>query len=614
MCGISGIISSQTSVSQSLIHKMNDQMIFRGPDDEGIFTWQGFGIGMRRLSIVGLDNGRQPLSNETEDLHLVFNGEIYNHLELRKELISRGHRFRSDSDGEVILHLFEEQGPSCVERLNGMFAFALINTKNQSAWIVRDRVGIKPLYYAIKEDNLVFSSNLKSLRQTARMDEIDEEALLLYSVLSYVPAPHTIFKGIKKLLPGHQIVYSAGKFEVSQYWKIPSTVATTTHEEAVGQVKQLLEDSVRLQMRSDVPVASFLSGGLDSSIISALFSKQSSRAIETYTIDFKGKKSPDRALAQLMSEKIKSNHHEFLIDADSSLQMISETLQFFDEPFADSAIIPTFKLAKHCRENRIKVILTGAGGDEIFGGYPRHSIRFKDRLSHRFQNLPFHKNLIDLFDDPSRTRVYSAKFPQLGYLLSTSGIRLAPLEQMLGKSKYRRALELLENYSESFDGKIKEFGQRKGRLAFDFENYLVDNVLAITDKATMANSIEARVPLLDHRLVEFLFQLPENILFKNSTVPPLLTKPLLAECAKDDLPDSILNRTKSGFNGPVETWMTEWQSNSREILKPDSHAWDYFDFNSVEKYLKNSARVAENKLVSENLFNVICFEKWLSHV
>jgi len=373
MCGICGITNFfNCPVKTDELKAMISPMKHRGPDDEGYYLEGNTGIAMCRLSIIDVEKGHQPISNEDQSIWVVLNGEIYNYIEIRKYLKKKGHVFRTNSDTEVIVHLYEEKGLNALEYLNGMFAFALYDSQLKGLWLVRDRLGIKPLYYVELNKRFMFSSDLNSINTLHRFD-IDEGSFLKYLGFAYIPTPNTIYKNVKKLYPAQYLWIKNGNITCNRYWTLPEKQMWNGGNcEAKVKLEELLADSVKLQLRSDVPLGVFLSGGLDSSGIVAFASKAGFNQLNTMTINFKSKNGEDSKFAREVSSQYESIHTEIDFGWDTLVKELDELINFLDEPVSDSAIIPTFLLSKIARDKGIKVILTGAGGDEIFGGYLRH--------------------------------------------------------------------------------------------------------------------------------------------------------------------------------------------------------------------------------------------------
>lgn len=554
MCGICGVFYfDQRPVDKNNLLAMNDAMLHRGPDDAGFYQDPGVGLAMRRLSIIDTEGGHQPISNEDDSVWVVMNGEIYNYIELRNELIQKGHRFRTQSDTEVIVHLYEEEGRNAIHKLNGMFAFALYDKKNHSLWIARDRLGIKPLYFKTTPTGVFFASDLTALGKLFSDKKIDHTALLFYLGFHYIPKEKSIYQDIHKLLPGHELICNAQGVRENQYWQLTTMNARQINQkEAADELRDLLEDAVRLQMRSDVPVGTLLSGGVDSSCITAFAAQHSLDALNTFTIDFNGKHSQDAFFAKKIAQRYDTRHHEIGMSTEDASQVIDEIIPFLDEPIADSAIIPTYWIAKQARARGIKVLLTGAGGDELFGGYARHHAPKVGTTSWLAETLPTSlRGLASLLLSPFHAdRAMRMRHPEVAFGAGCSGANLAALNDMLQHKK--DFTQLFEGYIDQLSGMEKKDGNKGyaySRMHIDLTHYLVDDILALNDKMTMACSVEARVPLLDHRLVEFAFAMRESVNLLNAK-----DKGLLKHVLKSVLPDELLTRKKDGFNSPLRSW------------------------------------------------------------
>ena len=587
-------------VSSNVLSVMGRDMIHRGPDDEGIWTKGSIGIGMRRLSIIDLKGGQQPITNEVGDVLIVLNGEIYNYKELREELISKGHIFSTRSDVEVIPHLYEEMGVECIHRLNGMFAFALYDQRQGRLWLARDRLGIKPLYYHRFDDGLAFSSEVCSLASATSMS-IDPDKFVTYLGYSYIPEPLSIYKNIRKLEAGSQILIENRKVQHSRYWRINCLETWQDSEtEACNKLEELLLDAAKLQLRSDVPVGIFLSGGVDSSGVAALAAKfNGDDLVKTLTIDFKSKGGEDAAYADLVAKHIHSNHECIEISADVQMEALEELMPRLDEPMSDSAIVPTYILSREARKRGIKVLLSGAGGDEIFGGYSRHHVS-KIGSAAWIAHYSIVRSLFcrTMWHRPHWVQRFATSARNFAVMIS--GVNLEFLRSALRcRDDYDRLLEQFENdFSEASDrAEIK-------RMKIDLENYLPNNVLALTDKATMAASVEGRVPLLDHRVVEFAFSLPANINILNGRDKGLFKKML-----DGYLPNAVLYRGKEGFNAPMNDWMV----NDTRItmgLKGKVHPMieDLIDIKVVKRWLDAPSL---RKTAGDSLYSLYLLNKYL---
>jgi len=604
MCGIFGLINfDQSSAEMSKLRIMADKMIHRGPDDEGFWKKHNVAIGMRRLSIIDVEGGRQPISNETSDIHLVMNGEIYNYKELRDELIEKGHQFSSHSDVEVIVHLYEEMGIDCIHKLNGMFAFSLFDQRKKCMWIARDRLGIKPLYYYHDDQQFVFASDLTSLNSVVQA-EYDLWALTTYLGYSYIPAPLSPYKNIVKLMPGEQLLIEDGKVSVDQYWSIKQSECWQgTKEQAKNEMKTLLDDAMRLELRSDMPLGVSLSGGVDSSALAALAAKQDSEhKVRTFTINFMDKKGEDAYYANKVNEHIGSDPFVIDVTAEEQFKVLQELIIKFDEPMSDSAIVPTYIISREARDQGVVVLLSGAGGDEIFGGYPRH---FPGKIGNAtwFSSLPsaFRKLLSPIWKvlNPAwQIRLSSAAN---NFAVMISGANLALLNKALvSEGHFNKLLDMFQN----------SYGQAMSRKSYtlmemDLYDYLPNNVLALTDKATMAASVEARVPLIDHRIVEQAFNFPENINILDGE-----QKGLFKEVVSSLLPKEVLTRKKEGFNAPIHIWVEQWLDEIHEELfeNTSDEIKKIIDINIVKEWFDTPKL---RKKASETLYSLYVLNRWI---
>ena len=610
MCGICGIINfNGEKATKDQLQKMTNGMVHRGPDDEGIFISNNIGLGMRRLSIIDLETGHQPISNEDKSIWTILNGEIYNHIELRKELISKGHIFKTNSDTEVIVHLYEEYGYSLLEKINGMFALAILDKKKNLLLVARDRLGIKPLFYTNVENKFIFSSDLNSISKTFKF-EVNPSSILKYLGLSYVPTPNTIYKKIKKLPPAHYLVIQKNKISIKKYWKINSKNKWTGDlNEAKEEFQSLINDSLQLRFRSDVPLGLFLSGGVDSSGLVALASSMGYENLNTLTINFENKEGQDSSFASIVSEQYNTQHKSINFSLTDFKNELDDLIPFLDEPISDSAMIPTFYLSKISSSQGIKVLLSGAGGDEIFGGYSRHNsprIGSPRWVAEKFPNSI--SNMIGtIWEIFQPQRGIRAKSAAVAYGLECSGADISFLGQIIDSS----INDILESSSGPFLGlnKVdKDYNYTYQRMNIDINNYLIDDVLSLTDKATMAASVEGRVPLLDHRLVEFCFSLPKEMNHLGNK-----PKGLYIDLLKNKLPTNLLNRSKEGFNAPTSSWLVNDSVNSKvknEILDTFSPILEgIINKNSIEKILMKNQNI---RTAGNSLFGIYILNRWLN--
>jgi len=609
MCGICGVVNfNGEAVDQGDIYKMTNKMKQRGPDDDGYYFNNDIGLGMRRLSIIDIEKGKQPISNEKGDIWVVMNGEIYNHVEIRKKLQKAGHTFKTSSDTEVIVHLYEEKGRECLNELNGMFAFALYDVNASALWIVRDRLGIKPLYYINKNNQFVFSSDLNSLKEVINT-KISVDSLINYMAHGYIPTPETIFDGIKKLKPAHWIWIQNKQITTDKYWQIdPSKSLELKPKDATEKLEELMENSLRLQMRSDVPVGILLSGGLDSSGILAFAAKNTNSQINTLTINFDSKNGHDHIFANKVSDYYNTNHFNMKLNSENLINGLMDLITNIDEPIADSAIVPTYLLSRMAQENGIKVLLTGAGGDEIFGGYNRHKRPKYGSPAWVSETFPYGLRMIigkvwGLFNHQRGIRATNNK---LAIGTEIAGTNLGFYQKIFNeKSSYDKLVESLCEPFNDIGNNTINMGYSYSRMFNDLNNYLLNDILALTDKGTMAASVEGRVPLLDHKLVEFAFSLSSQVNLLNGKA-----KGLFKEVLKKYLPTDVINRKKEGFNAPITVWMMEKLNKdiSLELNRAkDSILSEIIDIDKMQNYL-NKANYRSS--ISETVFSLYVFSKW----
>lgn len=607
MCGICGMYRfDRQGVEKNALVEMTNKMIHRGPDDAGYLIDHHLGLAMRRLSIIDIHGGRQPISNESGTIHIVLNGEVYNYVELRKKLIHKGHRFKTETDTEVIIHLYEDEGMDSVHQLNGMFAFALWDSDKDLLWIVRDRVGIKPLFYAYNKEEFIFSSQLNSLTCSLKDNvNISATAFLKYLGLSYVPYPDTIYENVYKLEPGHWLEVRGDKIAHKKYWSVDKFGRTKINlKDAKRQLLEILSDSISLQKRSDVPVGTFLSGGVDSSAVVALLSLQIKEPVNTFSVDFEGKTPSELPFARMVAERYRTNHREVLINKEDLHQILDEFIPYMDEPFSDSAFIPSYMLSKIARESGIKVILNGTGGDEIFGGYGRYGLE-KGPLSKMTDCMPeaIRHLMGAMFSVVDKNRGLCFSDNRLAFGRSISDLDLGMASELFHvKNDYEKLINILKSY---YDLPVSDKNAIYPMMYQDFKNYMVGDVLSLLDKTTMACSIEGRVPLLDHRLVEFAYGLPEEINLLNRK-----PKGLFKSVLEDFLPAPILNREKMGFNPPTDRWVVSLLL-QRIINSVLDNPNPFFEKMLHVDKIKHYMSITNNKRsYAETLFSLYVFDLW----
>ena len=579
MCGICGLASFNGGpVEPALLEAMNETLVHRGPDSGGTFVDGPVGLAARRLAIIDLAGGDQPISNEDGTMWVVQNGEIYNYRELRAELERKGHRFATRSDTEVLVHLYEEHGTKFVERLRGMFAIALWDGRERRLVLARDRFGIKPLYYRLGNDTLSFGSELKALlRQPDFSREIDLDALDAYLAFSFVPAPFTIFVEARKLPPGSVLVWEEARgksgIRIDEYAAPrPASLEelrTEDEESLAEELRERLRDSVRAHLIADVPVGVLLSGGLDSSALAALAAMESSERVSTFTIGFEERQFDERGAARMIAERYGTDHHELVVRPDAA-ELLPELAHAFDEPFADASAIPTYLVSKLAREH-VKVALSGEGGDEFFGGYNYYvghvlapGLSWAAKAARPLiERLPASSAKASSLDWQAKRFVRSARLPILERHYGWKTI-FSPEDRALlvepGRRGSQDPIQLLRDRYAGSSGADKIARV----MDIDLAIFLVDDMLVKTDRASMANSLEARVPLLDPIVAELALALPRRM-----KVRRFEKKRLLRRAVAPLLPEAILKGQKRGFSIPLAAWLRgELQPLAREVLSP----------------------------------------------
>jgi asparagine synthase (glutamine-hydrolysing) len=579
----------------------------RGPDDEGMYVGPGIAMGMRRLSIIDLSGGHQPISNEDGSIWVVCNGEIYNFQGIREELIQQGHKFKTGSDTEVLVHLYEQMGLDFVRRLRGMYAIALWDSNHQRLVLVRDRVGKKPLYVRREANRILFASEIKSILEDESVPRrIDPEALDQYLALGYVPAPKTLFEGIEKVLPAHYLVIEKNEIRSHEYWDVHfGQTEKHSEDEWVEILRNKFLDAVRVRLISDVPLGAFLSGGIDSSSIVASMANIVQQPVKTYAIGFEGPDSfyNETAYARIVAERYRTDHHEIIVKPDIA-ELLPKLIWHMDEPIGDSAYLTTYLVSKLARES-VTVILSGVGGDEFFGGYRRY---LGENLAKRYRRIP----------RPIRSLLASAlaHLPQDRHSNWKNNVRyaaaFAQTAELNDAARYSSYItvfssemrqEILKNGSgthHELDVLKQHFERCKGAdpldqfIYVDLKTSLADDLLALTDKMTMAASIECRAPFMDHELIELTARMPSNLKIRGTTMKYILKKVM-----EPWLPKEILYRKKRGFGAPMGSWirkemgpllqdtLSEEQLRRRGIFEPsavrnliarhDLHKADYTD-------------------------------------
>lgn len=610
MCGICGFAGEGGA---ERLNSMVATLLHRGPDEAGTWIGNGVALGMRRLSIIDVATGHQPIFNEDDTIGVVFNGEIYNFVELRRELLEQGHRFRTDhSDTEVIVHLYEQYGDAFADKLNGMFAIALWDARRARLLLVRDRIGIKPLYYAQIGRELIFGSEPKALLAHPSVARtLDPVALHHYFSLKNIPAPSSAFLSIRQLRAGEMLAWRDGQVELRRWWRLAYREApTTTEAEAAYRIRELLEDSVRLQMRSDVPVGAYLSGGVDSSSVVALMSRLGGGNVKTFTLVYDGglpHKDADRDFARRVAQKYGTDHHEQVVRFQDVPEKLSAILTAFDEPF--SGVISTYFLTELIAKH-VKVALSGDGADELFGSYLPH------RLAQPLALAASHPELLHDADSIHALAPFGGQRERLRAILARGDEAARRMEQYLADEATKREIYTGAMRAaigpESTESDIRAVYQASGSadplnrcLFVDFETLLPDQVLAFSDRLSMAHSVEVRPPFLDHRLAEYAATLPGRMKIKGERV-----KSILKDAVADLLPDGLVDRPKEGFVMPINDWLLEslrpFVFDSLSAPRLARHG--LLEPTSVRRLLDRY--YAGEKTLASRIWNLVSFQVW----
>jgi asparagine synthase (glutamine-hydrolysing) len=621
MCGICGKLNFEkgASVDPSLIRAMMDTIRHRGPDDEGLHVASRVGLGFRRLSIIDLSSGHQPISNEDDSIWIVFNGEIYNYRELRSFLVSKGHVFKTQTDTEVIVHLYEELGPQCLEKLRGMFAFAIWDENAKSLFLARDRVGIKPLYYALTDKTIVFASEIKAiLADPAIRRNLAPEIIDRFLTFLYVPGEETLLKGISKLAPGHYLLAKDGKTEIRQYWdlRFQKPAERLSLKDAENELSNLLAESVELHMIADVPVGVLLSGGVDSTAVLSCAAERTDKEISSFTVGFSDSSFADeRPYAKLAAEAFGTKHYDMTITAGDFAAFLPQYVWHMEEPVCEPPAVALYYVSKLAR-NYVKVLLSGEGGDEAFAGYDNYrNIIWLERLK---QIWPGANGAASWGISRLNSWVHSAKvakytplvnaiFPDYYYSRTSTPYRYSGNGiGELYSADFLKSIDreyTIEPVRRLFST-VKDQGILDQMLYIDTKTWLPDDLLVKADKMTMANSLELRVPLLDHRLLEFAASLPPEYKLNGFTLKYIWKKALSKR-----VPSSILKRKKAGFPVPYEFWLrNNLKDQVRDILTDrKTNERGYFRKAAVEKLINANSDFGT---YSKEIFSLVALELW----
>jgi asparagine synthase (glutamine-hydrolysing) len=611
VCGIAGIVAQRDQpVFAEELHAMCAALVSRGPDDEGSFVGDGAGLAMRRLSIIDLETGHQPVSNEDASIWVVLNGEIYNYRQLRSELEQRGHQFATATDTEVIVHLYEERGDDCVQALRGMFAFAIWDERRQRLLLARDRIGIKPLYYGTVAGRFLFASELKAILQLPEVDRrLNWQAVAHLLAYATTPSNESIVEGIRKLEPGHRLWLESGKEPVvERYWElrfVPNT--QRSEEDTIEELRDKLRESVRYHLVSDVPVGAFLSGGIDSSSVVASMATMATGRIKTFSIGFREQEFNELPYARLVANRFGTDHHELVLEPDV-LDILDHFAWDLDEPLGDASAIPTYMVSRLASQ-QVKVVLSGDGGDELFGGYNSYVVEGRDRwarflpatirmllaqASHILPEDMSGKQFLEYLSKPDGERYFYANTlfrPEHQEVLLTGEAK----EQAAGARPERPRLERLLGWKGHWLSALQDH---------DFRYYLPLDILTKVDRMSMSHSLEARVPLLDHPFVEFAATIPSEWQWQRGR-----TKHIFIKSLRGLLPDEILDRSKKGFGVPLNRWFRgPLRPLVRELLLSESCRKRRI-FN--EAYLNRLiTRQEQGRPLDFHMWTLMSFELW----
>ena len=619
MCGICGKLNfdRESAVSPALVRSMADQIAHRGPDDEGYFIAGPVGLGFRRLSIIDLNTGHQPLSNEDDTVWIVFNGEIYNYQELRNELQGKGHRFKTQTDTEVIVHLYEEFGVECVSRLRGMFAFAIWDSKRQSMFLARDRVGIKPLYYWTSSRGVVFASEIKAILADPEVQpEVVPEMIDRFLTFYYVPGEETLLRNICKLAPGHSMFIADGKISIKQYWNLNFVPQPCSVREAETKLSSLLDECVRMHMIADVPVGFLLSGGVDSTAMLGMAVGKTDHALSSFTLGFSAPGLADeRPYARLAAKRFGSEHHEMSITAQEFVDFLPRFAWYMEEPVCEPQAVALYYVTRLAAQY-VKVLISGEGGDEAFAGYSIYrNLLWLERLKVLIRPAAgvissAMSRLNEARPNP-RLEKYGPllRMPLQSYYYSRTS---SPSRYFNSQSDELYTRDFMQHVDREFSTEpIRRYlndeaatGTVNRMLYADTKTSLPDDLLLKADKMTMANSVELRVPFLDHKFLEFAASLPENL-----KVRGFKTKFIAKVALRNKVPTEILRRKKVGFPVPYESWMrNELKGWVKDVLLDrESLNRGYFRKEGIEKLIQRDQEFHTNP---KEILSLVALELW----
>lgn len=620
MCGIGGVVyfDNNRKVEASLLKRMADSIYHRGPDDEGYYIDRNAGLCFRRLSIIDLAAGHQPITDEKSGLSIIFNGEIYNFMELREKLKKKGYVFKTATDTEVILFLYAEYGTECLQHLRGMFAFAIWDSLNRRLFCARDRFGIKPFYYYNDNEKFVFGSEIKAIM---RGDDIDStlsyDALDSYLAFSYITGDLSVYKSIKKLLPGHYLLLSfrhEPSVQIRKYWHIEFEPDHSKSENYwIDEINNCLSETVKLHMISDVPLGAFLSGGIDSSAIVSCMAKNSAKQVKTFSIGFRNKEYNELPYARRIAKKYGCEHHEFVVEPES-VSILPKLVNFLDEPFADSSALATYYVSKMAREY-VTVVLSGDGGDELFAGYNHYTymnklhsfpLNFDSRVFSKIFWGGIHAMIPKKMKGKNASYLFS-----IGKNYLSAGVGIFSMEERKHLFGHNHISINHSQGSELYKMGILKKGLDNDFISnmqyLDMHTFMVDSVLTKVDRTSMMNSLEVRVPLLDHKFAELTFKIPSDLKLKGEE-----QKYIFKKAMKNSLTKCILNRSKQGFSIPLSMWFREDLNEfvRDTLLSSNPKISTYLEKNYLKKLIEEY--FSGKRLKNERIWTLLCLEEWLS--
>jgi asparagine synthase (glutamine-hydrolysing) len=598
MCGIAGF----NWMDKNIIKKMMKSISHRGPDESGTYFDDNISFGHQRLKIIDLKTGKQPIHNEDESIQIIFNGEIYNYLDLKKDLEQKGHRFYTNTDTEVIVHSYEEYGMNCVNKFNGMFAFAIWDSNKKKLFLARDRLGIKPLYYYFNREKFIFASEIKAILEWEEIDrKVDINALNEYFTYRYVPSNRTMFENIYKLLPGHILVFENNKTNISRYWDLKENITNNPESYYISKLQELLRASIKMRLISDVPLGVYLSGGIDSSCIVALMNEITDN-IKTFSVGFGNEGDSEFSYARFVSDQFGTDHHEINVD-EGDLKILPQMIWHLDEPIADAATLPTYVISRHAKKE-VTVVLSGEGGDELFAGYDNYKIMtFGQSFSKATPN--FFKHVISTFAEHLPAYSNSKRVIDL-ICADNENERYMNIMSLFNKKE----IEMLNvNKDDSFNNYFPNNMKLLNKLLyFGINTWLPNDFFMKVDKMTMAHAIEERVPLLDYKIAEFSFMLPTDLKLKGITGKYIFKKAMVGI-----VPNKIIYRKKRGYNAPMDYWLKHSLKDILEQLLEESSHNLYntkYALKLLKEFQKSGKNYDENFYNSQKLWGFLVFEMW----